>query len=101
MARGKSGGHPARNGGENAAQAIPLPVIPESDAKSYGVLTPTFSDKAVLDGTAGLRGLQFACGGCGNVLVTGWVRQAKMTIANAAVRCGKCGAVNDLDPINH
>lgn len=100
MARGKSGGHPAHNGNTNAKKdaPVPLPVIPESKTGSYGVIAPTFANKPALAGPGGPGSRDFSCGGCGNVLVAGWVGQPQMD--NAAMKCGKCSVVNDLAPIN-
>jgi hypothetical protein len=67
-----------------------LPVLGASEAATRGRIKPT-----VLPALRGSGPDQWACGGCGAVLVEG--APFPIRLMNGAVICPQCGAVNDVD----
>jgi len=67
-----------------------LPVLSPAAASQRGVIVPP--SKPALRGSGPN---DWACGSCGAVLVTG--APIPVRLANAAIQCPDCSAVNDVD----
>lgn len=75
--------------------AEPLPLVSQERFRDYGILA---FDSLEGPAIAGPGGVDFSCGGCTAILVSGWAFDR--TIENGAIACPHCGKVNDLAPLN-
>jgi hypothetical protein len=69
-----------------------MKVLPEGKAKDWGVVQMTDGGRPPF--LKGDVGDDYACGGCGLVLVESWPNDRR--IENMALRCPSCGAINGL-----
>jgi DNA-directed RNA polymerase subunit RPC12/RpoP len=67
-------------------------VLSATAATGRGILTPA-GGPATFSGAEGVELATYLCGACGKPTVSA---PYNITLANAAVRCPACGAINDL-----